>query len=86
MQKARKTCLQKTFEIWLPEDESLSISDILKLVYRCNAKISLKNLEAKHLAKENGGVLHAVSVREPSLTSLKELQYNHYPGYRRVQF
>ena len=27
-----------------------------------------------------------VSVRESSLTSLKELQYNPFAGYRRVQF
>ena len=31
-------------------------------------------------------MLHVVSVREPSLTTLKELNYNPYAGYRRVQF
>ena len=30
----------KTFGIWLPEDEGLSISDTLTPVSRCNAKIS----------------------------------------------
>ena len=40
----------------------------------------------KHEAKGNGGVLHVVSVREPSLTMLKELHFNPYAGYRRVQF
>ena len=56
----------KTFGIWLPEDEGLSISDTLTLVSRCNAKICRRDLEAKHEAKGNGGVLHVVSVREPS--------------------
>ena len=32
--------LAKTFGIWLPEDDGLSISDTLTLVSRCNAKIS----------------------------------------------
>ena len=32
------------------------------------------------------GVLHLVSVQEPSLTTLKELNYNPYAGYRQVQF
>ena len=76
----------KTFGIWLPEDEGLSISDTLTLVSRCNAKICRRDLEAKHEAKGNGGVLHVVSVREPSLTTLKELHFNPYAGYRRVQF
>ena len=31
-------------------------------------------------------MLDVVSVREHSLTALKELQYNPYAGYRRVQF
>ena len=70
----------KIFEIWLPEDESSSISDTLTLVSRCNAKISRKDLDIKHSAKGNGGVLHVVSVWKPSLTSLKELQYNPYAG------
>ena len=30
--------LAKTFGIWLPEDDGLSISDTLTLVSRCNAK------------------------------------------------
>ena len=76
----------KTFGIWLLEDESSSISDTLTLVSRCNAKISRKDLKTKYSAKGNGGVLHVVSVREPSLTSLKELQYNPFAGYWRVQF
>ena len=76
----------KTFGIWLPEDEGLSISDTLTLVSRCNAKICRRDLEAKHEAKGNGGVLHVVSVREPSLTTLKELHFNPCAGYRRVQF
>ena len=76
----------KTFGIWLPEDEGLSISDTLTLVFRNNAKISRRDLETKHSAKGNEGVLHVVSVREPSLTTLKELNYNPYIGYRRVQF
>ena len=63
----------KTFEIWLPEDEGLSITHILKMVSRCNAKINRKDLEMNHSAKENGEMLHVVSVRKPSLTSLKEL-------------
>ena len=63
----------KTFAIWLPEDEGLSFSDTLTLVSRCNAKINRKDLETKHSAKGNGGVLHVVSVREPSLITLKEL-------------
>ena len=54
--------------------------------FRCNAKICRRDLEAKHEAKGNGGVLHVVSVREPSLTTLKELHFNPYAGYRRVQF
>ena len=78
--------LAKTFGIWLPEDKGLSISDTLMLVSRCNAKISCTDLETKHSAKWNGGVLHVVSVREPSLTMLKELNYNPFAGYRRVQF
>ena len=78
--------LAKTFGIWLQEDDSLSISDTLTLVSRCNAKISCTNLETKHSAKWNEGVLHLVSVQEPSLTTLKELNYNPYAGYRRVQF
>ena len=46
----------KTFGIWLPEDEGLSISDTLTLVSRCNAKISRRDLETKHSAKGNEGV------------------------------
>ena len=76
----------KTFGIWLPEDEGSSISYTLMLVSRCNAKISRRDLETKHSAKGNGGVLHVVSAREPSLTTLKELNYYPYVGYRRVQF
>ena len=76
----------KSFGMWLPEKQGLRISDTLGLVSRCNAKISCRDLEVKHSAKGNRGVLHVVSVREPSLTSLKELQYNPYVGYRRVQF
>ena len=76
----------KTFKIWLPEDEGLSISDTLTLVSPCNAKISRRDLETKHSAKGNEGVLHVVSIREPSLTTLKELNYNPHTGYRRVQF
>ena len=76
----------KTFGIWLPEDEGLSISDTVTLVSRCNAKISCRDLETKHSAKGNGGVLQLISVREPSLTTLKELNYNPYAGYRQVQF
>ena len=45
----------KTFGIWLPEDEGLSISDSLTLVSRCNAKISRRDLETKHSAKGNRG-------------------------------
>ena len=41
----------KTFGIWLPEDEGLSISDTLTLVSRCKAKISRRNLETKHSAR-----------------------------------
>ena len=67
-------------------DEDLSISDTLKLVSRCNAKISRRDLETKYSAKGNGGVLHVVSVREPLLTTLKELNYNPYAGYCRIQF
>ena len=78
--------LAKTFGIWLPEDKGLSISDTLTLVSRCNAKISCTDLETKHSAKWNEGVLHLVSVQESSLTTLKELNYNPYAGYRRVQF
>ena len=78
--------LAKTFGIWLPEDDGLSISDTLTLVARCKAKISCTDLETKHSAKWNEGVLHLVSVQEPSLTTLKELNYNPYAGYRRVQF
>ena len=78
--------LAKTFGIWLQEDDGLSISDTLTLVSRCNAKISCTDLETKHSAKWNEGVLHLVSVQEPSLTTLKELNYNPYAGYRRVQF
>ena len=78
--------LAKTFGIWLPEDDGLSISDTLTLVSRCNAKISCTDLETKHSAKWNEGVLHLVSVQEPSLTTLKELNYNPYAGYRQVQF
>ena len=76
----------KTFGIWLPEDEGLSISDTLMLVSRCNAKISRRDLETKHSAKGNEGMLHVVSVWEPLLTMLKELNYNPYAGYRRIQF
>ena len=35
----------KTFGIWLPEEEGLSISDTLTLVSSCNAKISRKDLK-----------------------------------------
>ena len=76
----------KTFGSWLPDDEGSSISDILTLVSHCNAKISRKDLETKHSAKGNGRMLHVASVREPSLTTLKELNYNPCAGYRRVQF
>ena len=76
----------KTFEIWLPEDKGSTISDTLKLVSRCNAKISRRDLETKHSAKENRGVLHVVFVRKSSLTKLKGLNYSPYAGYRRVQF
>ena len=76
----------KTFGIWLPEDEGLSISDTLTLVSDVMRKSVVGDLEAKHEAKGNGGVLHVVSVREPSLTTLKELHFNPYAGYRRVQF
>ena len=72
----------KTFGSWLPEDESSGISDTLALVSSCNAKISRKDLETKHLAKRNGGVLHVVSVRESLLSTLKELNHNPYAGYR----
>ena len=48
--------LAKTFGIWLPEDDGLSISDTLTLVSRCNAKISCTDLETKHSAKWNEGV------------------------------
>ena len=68
--------LAKTFEIWLPEDEGSSIFDTLTLVYRCNTKISRKDLEIKHSAKGNGGVLHVVSAKKLLLTLLKEMQYN----------
>ena len=78
--------LAKTFGIWLPEDDGLSISDTLTLVSRCNAKISCTDLETKHSAKWNEEVLRLVSVQEPSLTTLKELNYNPYAGYHRVQF
>ena len=72
--------LAKTFGIWLPEDDGLSISDTLTLVSRCNAKLSCTDLETKHSEKWNKGVLHLVSVQEPSLTTLKELNYNPYAG------
>ena len=78
--------LAKTFGIWLPEDEGLSISDTLTLVSRCKTKISGTDLETKHSAKWNGGVLHVLSIWEPLLTTLKELNYNPYASYRRVQF
>ena len=64
--------LAKTFGIWLPEDDGLSISDTLTLVSRCNAKITRTDLETKHSAKWNEGVLHLVFVQEPSLTTLKD--------------
>ena len=54
--------LAKTFGIWLPEDDGLSISDNLTLDSRCNAKISCTDLETKHSAKWNKGVLRLVSV------------------------
>ena len=47
--------LAKTFGIWLPEDDGLSISDTLRLVSLCNAKISCTDLETKHSAKWNKG-------------------------------
>ena len=78
--------LATTFGIWLPEDDGLSISDTLTLVSCCNAKISCTDLETKHSAKWNEGVLRLISVQEPSLTTLKELNYNPYAGYHRVQF
>ena len=37
--------LAKTFGIWLPEDDGLSISDTLTLLSRCNAKITCTDLE-----------------------------------------
>ena len=84
--RPKRLASSKNFGIWLPEDEGFSISDTLTLVSRCNAKICRRDLEAKHEKKGNGGVLHVVSVREPSLTTLKELHFNPYAGYRRVQF
>ena len=54
--------LAKTFGIWLPEDDGLSISDTLTLVSCSNAKISCTDLETKHSAKWNEGVLRLVSV------------------------
>ena len=50
--------LAKTFGIWLPEDDGLSISDTPYTVSRSNAKISCTDLETKHSAKWNEGVLH----------------------------
>ena len=47
--------LAKTFGIWLPEEDGLSISDTLTLVSHCNAKISCTDLETKHSAKWNKG-------------------------------
>ena len=76
----------KTFGIWLPEDEGLSISNTLTLVSSSNAKISQRDLETKHSAKGNGGMLHVVSVREPSLTTLNEKNYNPFADYRQIQF
>ena len=43
--------LAKTFGIWLPEDDGLSISDNLTLVSRCNAKISCTDLKNKAFSK-----------------------------------
>ena len=45
-----------------------------------------KARESSDSAKWNEGVLHLVSVQEPLLTTLKELNYNPYAGYCRVQF
>ena len=37
----------KSFGVWMPEDEGLSISDTLTLVSRCNAKISRRDFGNK---------------------------------------
>ena len=63
--------LAKTFGIWLPEDDGLSISDTLTLVSRCNAKISCTDLETKHSAKWNEGVLHC-SIRSGTFANHTE--------------
>ena len=79
--------LAKTFGIWLPEDDNLSISDTLTLVSPVVMQKSVVQIwKQSNSAKWNEGVLHLVSVQEPSLTTLKELNYNPYAGYRRVQF
>ena len=43
-------------------------------------------METKHSAKGNQGVPHVVSVQERLVTTLKELRYNPYAGYHRMQF
>ena len=63
--------LAKTFGIWLPEDDGLSISDTLTLVSRCNAKISCTDLVTKHSAKWNEGVLHC-SIRSGTFANHTE--------------
>ena len=62
--------LAKTFGIWLPEDDGLSISDTLTLVSCCNAKISCTDLETKHSAKWNEGCY--VSIRSGTFANHTE--------------
>ena len=77
---------EKTFGIWIPEEEGLSIIDVLALVDRCNAEVHRRDMEFKYKAKGSGGSIYVVAVREPSLTGLKNLEYAPYAGYRRVHF
>ena len=72
--------LAKTFGIWLPEDDGLSISDTLTLVSRCNAKITCTDLETKHSAKwnERGATFSIRSGTFANHTEGTELQPIHW--------
>ena len=57
----------KTFGIWLPEDEGLSISDTLTLVSPYNAKISRRDVETKHSTKSWTFANHAEEIELQSI-------------------
>ena len=75
----------ETFLVSLPDNEGLEIKNVLELVDRCNPDIHLKDIKLKYNAKGSGGMLHVVTVQEPSLKSLEKWDWAPFAGFRRVQ-